>query len=88
MALFTDAEARDIREYVFGLKDDAMRTKILQCVSILEDEGQDNDTIISIMYYLAKNEKEVDSVFSQLMNASAIYGEGLDEGVKIIKDEG
>ena len=79
MALFTDEEKRDIREYVFGLEDDEKRTKILQCVSILENDAEDDDTLVSVMYHLASNAKEINKIHAALMN-TGIVPDGAFEG--------
>jgi hypothetical protein len=78
MALFTEEQTRDIREYVFQL-DDMKRYKILSCIRMLQDDGADEDTLTSTMYYLAKNTKEIDRVHTALVNTSLVSGNA-DEG--------
>ncbi len=72
MALFTNEEKRDIKEFVFGLEDDEKRTKILQCVSILENDGADEDTLVSVMYHLASNAEEINKTHTALMNTGIV----------------
>ena len=69
MSLFDENQKRDIREYVFQL-DEAKRNKILQIVSILEDEGEDDDMVTSFMYELSKNTDKIDKVFETFSNNS------------------
>lgn len=71
MALFTDEEKRDIREYVFQLEDEK-RSKILQCVRMLEDDGADDDTLASVMYHMSANNKEIDRIYNALINTSLV----------------
>jgi hypothetical protein len=77
MALFTDEQIRDIREHVFTLETDK-RFKILQCVAILQSDGEDEDTLISTMYQMASNEKELDRIHKALVNSSLVTGEAFE----------
>lgn len=74
MALFDKDQTRDIREYVFQMKD-SERYKILQVVRMLQDDNEDEDTITSTMYHLCKNPKEIDKVFTAMTNSSFVSGE-------------
>lgn len=78
MALFTEEEARDIREYVFAL-DSEKRFKILQSVRIIEDDGADEDTLVSTMYHMAANPKEIDRIHSALVNADLIPSDAFED---------
>jgi hypothetical protein len=78
MSLFTDEEKRDIREYVFQL-DESVRFKILQSVSIMESEDAEEDTLVSLMYYMAKNPKQVNRIHQSIINSGAVVGSA-DEG--------
>jgi hypothetical protein len=73
MALFDKDQTRDIREYVFQMKD-SERYKILQVVRMLQDDNEDEDTITSTMYHLCKNPKEIDKVFTAMTNSSLVSG--------------
>lgn len=73
MPLFTDEEKRDIREYVFQLEE-SVRFKILQSVSIMESEDTEEDTLISMMYYMAKNPKEVNQIHASIMDSGSVVG--------------
>ena len=77
MALFTDEQKRDIREYVFNLEEDE-RFKILQCVAILQADGEDEDTLVSTMYQMASNSKELNRIHKSLVNSSLVTGEAFE----------
>jgi hypothetical protein len=77
MALFTDEQIRDILEHFFTLETDK-RFKILQCVAILQSDGEDEDTLISTMYQMASNEKELDRIHKALVNSSLVTGEAFE----------
>lgn len=87
MALFTDEQKRDIREYVFTLEPDK-RFKILQCVGILEADGEDEDTLVSTMYQMASNPKELDRIHKALVNSSLTAGSPSEIEQKINPKEG
>lgn len=82
MALFTNEQIRDIREYVFTLEADK-RFKILQCVGILQSDGADEETLVSTMYQMASNEKELDRIYNALVNSSLVTGDAFESEEKI-----
>lgn len=74
MALFSKEQVRDIREYLFQMESDD-RYKILQVVRMLQDDGEDEETVTATMYHLCKNKKDIDRVFSAMTNSALISGD-------------
>ena len=87
MALFTDEQKRDIREYVFTLDEDK-RFKILQCVGILQNDGEDEDTLVSTMYQMASNSKELDRIHKALAGSTLVTGDAFEVEQKPNSKEG
>jgi hypothetical protein len=87
MAFFTDEQKRDIREHVFTLEADK-RFKILQCVGILQADGEDEDTLVSTMYQMASNSKELDRIHNALVNSSLVTGAAFEVEKKLNPKEG
>jgi hypothetical protein len=87
MALFTEEQKRDIREYVFKLES-KKRSKILQCVGILQADGEDEDTLVATMYQMASNPKDLDRIHKALVNSALAAGPAFEVEKKPDPKEG